>query len=238
MKMHSVLYVALLTVLAYAASLITNVASPGPSRTSAAQAPTPPSADVHYVGTKKCRMCHSQWHDAWLDSPKSDHAWDVLKPSTSVESKTAAGLDPAADYRTDERCLACHAVGFGKPGGYVVPAPDDRRAQRHAESLRGVGCEACHGPGSAYIEVMRKIMNEKKSYLRDDLAAKGLHTMTPDRCDACHNDHALCVVFGAGQERADRLDKVRVDAVSSQSAHITFPLKFRLPSAPPSPHSD
>src|SRR5262249_33864339 len=42
----------------------------------------------------------------------------------------------------DPECVVCHNVGFGYDTGY--------RNEKDTPNLRHVGCESCHGPGSAH----------------------------------------------------------------------------------------
>ncbi|MCL4218358.1 MAG: hypothetical protein KJ052_15330 [Candidatus Hydrogenedentes bacterium] len=40
-------------------------------------------------------------------------------------------------------CVACHVTGYGTSLGYQL--------QRPLPTLEHVGCESCHGPGSAHV---------------------------------------------------------------------------------------
>jgi len=62
-------------------------------------------------------------------------------------------------------CFACHATGYGRPGGFTgfEATPD----------LADAGCEVCHGPGSIHAAS------------GDPAAIKGKLTITD--CQGCHN---------------------------------------------------
>lgn len=89
-----------------------------------------------YVGSAACSECHGE--DAignqmkiWLASP---HA----KSFATLGSKKAADIakkNCITEPKTDNRCLKCHTTGGG---------------QSPVTANEGVGCEACHGPGSEY----------------------------------------------------------------------------------------
>lgn len=77
-----------------------------------------------YVGSQACARCHQEAHRVW-----------------SLSSHSRATADLAIDHQQDNPdCLACHATGLGRPGGYPNAALD----------LSGVQCEACHGPGEGH----------------------------------------------------------------------------------------
>lgn len=108
-------------------------------------------ADATYVGHENCKMCHSDQHKKWLTS-KHARAFELLA---------------ATDKAADPECLPCHSTGFGKEGGFAPGATDP--------DLRGVQCEACHGPGSKHNGNKEKI------------------TRTPPAtvCTKCHLDTAI-----------------------------------------------
>lgn len=140
-----------------------------------------------YVGTNKCKMCHSKQYKSWKKT-KMASAINILKPGVVAEVKTKHGLDPNKDYTTDAACLKCHTTGFGAQGGYAIPDPNDKKAIRKARKLASVGCEACHGPGSAYIKVFKDIFRSKRKYKVEELHAAGLRKMNVSVCTSCHND--------------------------------------------------
>ena len=191
-----------------------------------------PSTTHEFVGTKKCRMCHSKQYASWLKSPHAPSgtpgAWDILQRGASPEKKRRAGLAVDADYTGDERCLGYHAVGFGRPGGYAVPDPEHGRSQRAAAVRRGVGCEACHGPGGGFVQIMRDIRNEQRPYRPEELHSAGLLPVTQVVCASCHSDNAPCAtspsVRSAGSSSAKPFQP---DLADRRSFHKAFPLKFR-----------
>jgi hypothetical protein len=111
-------------------------------------------SDYTYVGTKKCKSCHLDVHKSW-EKTKMGTAFETLKPGHAREAKLSFGFDADKDYTADATCLPCHTTGFGKPGGYEIPA--DKRAARKMKARQGVGCESCHGPGSEYVEIFTEI---------------------------------------------------------------------------------
>ena len=154
-------------------------------------------------------------------------------PGVSREVKIRAGLDVETDYRTDGRCLKCHSVGYGEPGGYVVPNPNDERSQRLAAKREGVGCESCHGPGSGFVLIMQDILRNERSYDIEELRAKGRKTAGPEVCRKCHNDQAICMVgvhankAGTNGSHANR-SWIHVDVTDRHGFHAEFPLKYRI----------
>ncbi len=106
--------------------------------------------DADYVGSAACQSCHAAEYQTWLEQP---HA----KAVATLEAKGEAG---------NAECLACHTTGFDKQGGF----PAGGTAGEHP-ALAAVGCESCHGPGSAHIaEGSRKL---------------GTIISLGDKCDSC-----------------------------------------------------
>lgn len=136
---------------------------------------------VGYVGAKKCILCHEEMDDSvkqWQKS-KQANAMDALK---SKEAK-----EHSKDPENDPKCLKCHTTGF-ENGGYSLDLHPKKRAKHE-----GVTCEACHGPGENYVEVMVKADEEKKygEEVVNAAIAKGL-IQKPDEkvCKSCHNEES------------------------------------------------
>ena len=87
-------------------------------------APAPPGAP-RYVGAARCGSCHEAAHAWWRGTPHG-RAYATLE-----QRHKAFHLE----------CVGCHVTGYGEPGGSTVT---------HVEGLQNVGCEVCHGPGSAH----------------------------------------------------------------------------------------
>lgn len=84
------------------------------------------AAKANYVGAEaNCRMCHSDLYAGWS---KTAHA-----RAFTVLENVGKTQDPA--------CLKCHATGYGD-GGF--------KDEASTPNLKGVQCEACHGPGSEH----------------------------------------------------------------------------------------
>lgn len=115
-----------------------------------------------YVGVDKCKMCHSDQYDVWAKRPMS---------------KAYESLVMVGDGK-NEKCLSCHTTGYGKDGGF-----------KDAEStpgLKGVTCEACHGPGEKY---MKSMMSGQGGGDARENAKKA--------CTGCHTD---AIIHGDGHK--------------------------------------
>ncbi|MFQ5493808.1 MAG: multiheme c-type cytochrome, partial [Phycisphaerae bacterium] len=170
-----------------------------------------------YVGNKKCKKCHIKQYRSW-EKTRMAQAFDILMPGNRKEKKEQFKLDVSKDYTKDEKCIKCHTVGFGKPGGYAIPDPEDKKAVRKAKKLRGVGCECCHGPGSAYIKVHEDILKSKRKYKVEELYAAGLFRIGKTVCITCHNEESPSVNPGDPFDYEKRKD---------QGTHEHYPLKQR-----------
>jgi len=167
-----------------------------------------------YVGNKKCRKCHNKEYKSWKETAKAK-TLEPLKPGQASEAKQKHSLDPAKDYTKDEGCLACHSTGYGQPGGYFVPDTADEAAVKKAKKLEGVGCESCHGPGSAYNKVFEEIKKSKRMYKVEELYAVGLKKVDESVCTGCHND------------KSPTFESFDYEKQKSEGLHEVHPLKQR-----------
>jgi len=83
---------------------------------------------LKYVGSESCKLCHSYEYEKWSGLAHA-RAFQTLR-------RVGSEYDP--------ECVLCHTVGFDYESGFVSP--------EKTPQLENVGCENCHGPGSAHIE--------------------------------------------------------------------------------------
>ncbi len=133
--------------------------------------------DHRYVGSQVCRECHlteatGRQSVHWMSSAHARAYWELktdwARFLASVRDEYQDIEDPSAEWR----CLKCHVTGaqdqVAKPAGTF----------RQEE---GVGCEACHGPGSAYTDPT--IMADREAFL-----ANGGRIPDETICRTCHED--------------------------------------------------
>lgn len=85
-------------------------------------------ADSPYLGFRGCGVCHAPQMASW-QSTKHATAYKTL-----IKDK----------QHFNQNCLPCHVTGIAIPqAAEALTLPDDRR---------GVGCEACHGPGRRHSQ--------------------------------------------------------------------------------------
>lgn len=123
-----------------------------------------------------------------------DLAWDTVRgrwfhlyPDEDVSAGN--GLHWTGSYKNwQSRCAVCHQTDFRK--NY----DPSTHAYRSAWSELTVGCEACHGPGSAHVAWAQKRSDfdpadfvdvDKTGLLRPE--AKGRQAIESDMCGACHS---------------------------------------------------
>lgn len=91
-----------------------------------------------YVGSKKCKMCHTKEYKSW-EKTKHGAAFDSL---SDAEKK-------------DPEVLKERTTGYGKPGGF--------KSVEETPELANVGCEMCHGPGGKHVDVPLSDKEAKKA---------------------------------------------------------------------------
>lgn len=125
---------------------------------------------ARYAGSEACADCHREAYDVWKES---DH-W---KAWASLVEREKHDAWPVTRH---PECVACHAVGYGEKSGFVNI--------RRSKALANVGCESCHGPGSAHVRAFEKLgENPAGAEIKKALAASKLVEAGPERCYACHD---------------------------------------------------
>lgn len=151
-----------------------------------------------YVGSEKCKSCHKKeekgaQYQVWESSAHAK-ALETLKSEKAIATAKAKGIK--GNPWESPACLKCHTTGFGT-GGYELkdkafwnPAADDRegeKAVKRMAGLEGIGCEACHGPGSEY-----KSSSKMKAIFAGETTGAEFGFVKPNEktCLKCHNSES------------------------------------------------
>jgi len=130
------------------------------------------------VGAPKCKTCHkAKTGDQWKIWTESVHA-KAFETLASEEAKKIAADKELGDPQTEDACLKCHTTKAYLGAEAVVSEKG-----KYADT-EGVGCEACHGPGSDYKS--KKIMTDPATHE----AAGLVMVKTADACTKCHNEES------------------------------------------------
>ena len=127
-----------------------------------------------YIGVYACAKCHrgpksGYQFSKWRASLHAQ-AFAVLSTPRAQERAKQMGLVTAPQHSPE--CLKCHATAYSVSASGTAPSYD---------LYEGVGCEACHGAGSAH---------SAEAHMKDPHAVGrgGLRQVTRDRCLACHEN--------------------------------------------------
>ena len=80
-----------------------------------------------YAGAKSCKSCHADAYGTWKKSKHAKAYRALIKVNKAFDSA----------------CIACHVVGFEKPGGFI-----DSEITRKLENVQ---CESCHGAAAEHV---------------------------------------------------------------------------------------
>jgi len=159
-----------------------------------------------YVGADVCKLCHIKEFYSWQ---ASDHAGAYVTLLQQGKQR-----DPA--------CLPCHTTGPGMPGGFdptlASQAPPERPKTEKAgapapkakpiprlDSLKGVGCECCHGGARRHLGIA----------LKDRIAAAKTPLLRPtpalQNCIRCHTAARPCLEPGATDtyDRNEYMERIK-----------------------------
>lgn len=133
--------------------------------------------DLKYVGSENCGDCHSKAFQVWKDSTHANATESLVKPPND-RSMIPRHFDP--------ECLSCHVTGWNPQNYY--PYASGFASLEKTPLLAGMGCENCHGAGSAHVaaesgdvEADQKILEQLRAKMRLPLAE------ARDQCVRCHD---------------------------------------------------
>ncbi len=130
-----------------------------------------------YVGADKCKICHrtdkqGKQFPIWQESTHSK-AYKLLASPESKAYAEERGI--TGDPQKADACLKCHVTGHGLP---------KEKFDSSFSIEEGVGCEACHGPGSDYRPM--KVMKDHEA----SIAAGLIFPVKEEHCRKCHNEES------------------------------------------------
>ena len=130
-----------------------------------------------YVGSKVCMDCHAgadqgQQDVLWMRSRHAHAYWRLGAYWALYLAKLRPHYQDLENPITDDRCLLCHVTGAQNP---------DALFETSFRRQEGIGCEACHGPGSEYATV--EIMANREAFL-----ANGGRIPDAETCKSCHRN--------------------------------------------------
>ena len=136
--------------------------------------PVPHPSGNSFVGADACRDCHATQYDIWADTGHARALASLVYPDE--RSEIPRHFDP--------ECLSCHVVGWDPQNHF--PFTSGYLGLEETPLMHNVGCESCHGPGSAHAdaEVLsgdEQLLQELRSEMR----------ISPDqaerKCLQCHD---------------------------------------------------
>jgi len=125
-----------------------------PEGPSAKERPFFTQEEVAYVGSKSCIECHESLNKKHIDT------WKKSAMATKAFSLIRSETDKT-------KCIPCHATGF------------DPEKKTYKEE--NVSCEACHGPGEKYQEMMMGAEAPEGGKIARENGLKS--------CTRCHHPH-------------------------------------------------
>jgi hypothetical protein len=138
-------------------------------------------ADNKFVGTSACKPCHNadktgKQYAAW---EKTGHAKAFKTLQTPEADKIAAKKGIKGKAADAAECQKCHVTGMlDKAPQYDAKFSKDE----------GVGCEECHGAGSAYKALHAKKENLDKAKAAGMVTLKAADGSAEKQCKTCHNE--------------------------------------------------
>jgi formate-dependent nitrite reductase cytochrome c552 subunit len=130
-----------------------------------------------YVGSKVCVDCHTgadqgQQDVLWMRSRHAHAYWRLGADWALYLAKLRPHYQDLESPITDDRCLLCHETGAQDP---------DALFEASFRPQEGIGCEACHGPGSKYASA--EAMANREAFL-----ANGGRIPDAETCKSCHRN--------------------------------------------------
>jgi hypothetical protein len=150
---------------------------------------------AEFIGMHPCQKCHENesignQFKIWKASPHSK-ARQVLESEKSVRIALKIGLKNPGE---DRKCLKCHTTGGGRS---------------EITANEGVGCEACHGPGSRYNDFSNHASFDNRQTAYRKAVGLGMYPVLgidgikarEKLCRHCHDENRPCRPDDQGERK-------------------------------------
>jgi len=129
-----------------------------------------------FVGSQVCGECHTKAFEVFENSSHA-HALDTLV-SPAERSNVPRHFDP--------ECLSCHVTGWDPQRHF--PYKSGYLSLQKTAAMKHVGCENCHGPGSAHVTAENDAAKSTPLSLAKLRAEMRLPlARARDKCVECHD---------------------------------------------------
>ncbi|MHB1033790.1 MAG: multiheme c-type cytochrome [Pirellulales bacterium] len=128
-----------------------------------------------FSASDRCESCHEISFDIWR---KSKHARAY---------QTLVKADPPRQY--DPECISCHVVGWSRDSQTQEPFPyaTGFRSHERTPKMENVGCDSCHGPGTAHVIAELGQDEALKIRLRPSVRITKDEAVKKHFCQNCHD---------------------------------------------------
>ncbi len=177
------------------------------------------SVSFTYVGVNQCKECHGEdaignQYAIWASSPHGK-AYTLLSGEKAAEIAKKNGIE---NPQNSLRCLRCHTTG---------------RGLEEKTLTEGVGCEACHGPGSGYYRASVHVdYSSRKNGYRRALKAGMYNILGSERlktrerlCLSCHDEKRPCFTPVRGGVQMKKLTIHSIDGLYKDRVNFRHPLR-------------
>lgn len=175
--------------------------------------------DFTYVGVSVCRECHGEdaignQYAIWVSSPHAKAFFTLLTDKGMAIAKRE-GIDDPAKSRD---CLKCHTTGCGQY--------EDIKSE-------GVGCEACHGPGSEYhkasnhVDFICRENGYRKAIRLGMYPILGIESLKRRErlCGTCHKNERPCFPQGSKDIQNQKIYIHTIDSLIKGDTNFRHPLR-------------
>jgi hypothetical protein len=142
--------------------------------------PQPSPSGQKFVGSETCGQCHTKAFAKWKETPHSHATQSLVEPPNSRAS---------IPRHFDPECISCHVTGWEPQQHY--PFVSGYLSLEKTPALTNVGCENCHGPGSAHVAAENgagKLSSEAIAKLRESMRLPLANRFAEEhKCIDCHD---------------------------------------------------